>query len=483
MRQSQDQSSAANDSNSPGISGEIDLSHACRSSEIQGSVAPINGQIGGMLKAMPEPRAFVVMSLDKLLQTTLDPFVRLPIDASGYERHLLHHWLVHGCKTAGLSPTTPNGFDPTTYAASHFLQADGMYVLTHIAMGEWAQCRRRQAEPSRLVYRRRGDAYKHMQKLLEIDSPLHQIAGLIQLFTMDTVLSGPATSAAHLIALHRLIEDAGAFRDAKVLSIGAGPKLDLGFIAPFFVLADLPVEDEGTFSDIVVRFSKSLQLVSTVPSITTTTNGKDAVLVQRLRMYVRWLIDTYLEAESTTSQQKAGVFAFTFLLAVVQSVYQPSADALLDMFAHLSHTLFATINAINTDSDSPSAFENNPCSRLWLFWHVRSSILQGSDEAEAQMTRNLLDVLKLAPYLPSWTTIRLAKYFSERTLEAAGSSQWNSMLFQYEIEQICAGLRRARAASRRSEIDLQAEVSLQAEMICAQRDGVTRAMYLDREKR
>jgi hypothetical protein len=396
------------------------------------------------------PRHGQWFASEKLLYTTLDPFLRLSIELGSYERDLLHEWLTHGGQPNSTPPRSPHVFDANLFIAHHLLHANDMYILTHLAMSEWIACRRRGRGPSELFYRRRGQAYRYTQNLMTTGSLLNQVAALFPLVPMELLVRDSDTAhTTHLQALHRLIDNAGGFQDVQVLMTGSGPKLGLPFISPLFVLAELHITGEQSFLETLDRFRETLRLIACHPRPSTHPRSlADNTLLLRLRQYVISLIDNYLSPSSSATtigssissprhyQRKAGALAFIFLLAATSTMYNLSPTVATELLVCLARTLFATIAAFDSrDKAFPSVFEGKPCSRLWLFWSIRAEVLHpvptarsttapstlgGENEAEGSLARGLVDCLGVLPYIGVVETVELAKGLADASLGDLG---------------------------------------------------------------
>lgn len=373
---------------------------------------------GGATKTLASPgveHTDQIFSFDRLLQTTLDPFVKLPIEVSSYERGLLHTWLTSGGRR--VAPISQHVFSPAIYAASRLIMADDMWTLTHIAMGEWTSCQKRGTELTSLYYQRRGQAFRYMAKLMSEDqSRLRQISGLSQLALMDN-LFGRGPPSAHLKAMHHLLDLEDAFREPTLLWNGQGPKVGLGFLTPFFLFAEIPIPDQQAFDAILDRFSRNVVTLTARRCAVLPDTAEDEDLL-RMRKYVSWVIAAHLVPTEAQGRKQAGALAFAFILAMSHEAYDLSSTASKDLLLTFSQSLTPTINTFPLDCGPVLQFDGNPSSRLWLLWNARELALRVSDKSESIISRNLLDVLRLLPYMSLSDMYRLAQSYAGVALSA-----------------------------------------------------------------
>lgn len=386
---------------------------------------------------------YPVANFDQLLQSTLDPFVRLPVAITSYERLLLHYCLTHGGRLSTV-PASQNVFDPTVYAASHLLHADKMYVLVHLAMGEWMICQRRRVAVSALAYHWRAQAYRHMSELLmSAKSPfLIRMSGLFQLALMEQVYCELPLQAKHLSALHHLIEECGGLEQFKAARTGSGPHLGVSFVTSFFTFAEIPFTDSSTFDLALGRFSHNLRNLSAlnrslIYDESIRINGNASLA--KLRVYVDWLLKAYLSQPSTPYRLRAGAFGFIFSLSMSLATYGLTGVYSFHFLIRLEQCMHASMKVLSSCPHSLCPIDSIPCSAMWLLGYVRGCVFVALEEKEIEISQSLLDGLRLLRYMSSADILWLATFLAQSALGVFG--EFPMAYSGVRVESLIQGLR------------------------------------------
>ena len=342
----------------------------------------------------------------------LDPFLQLPIEISRGERRLLHFYLTHGRQNLEIS-ASPAHFDPGIYAGSRLLQCSEMYVLSHIAMGGWMLRKTQAKEALGIVHARRARAYNLMNRMLSTtETPfLLQVSGLFQLVVMEKVFEARDILVRHLQALYQLIEASGGLARFHPSKKGFGPDLGVSFVTAFFVFAEIPIEGCGnpqkTLSGLAtaVESFRFLQITANKAAESNTPLSKPHL--SSLRVYVDWLLSTYLTKQDVPFQYAAGALGFILNLGISQTAYDLDRASSIRFLRYTERSMEMSRQPCQLNSHC--SLEVFPCNAIWLLGHVRRCILPVGHEQEVEIAQATLDLLKILPFLSCQSRLKLAQ--------------------------------------------------------------------------
>lgn len=386
---------------------------------------------------MQQPIEF--LSFDLLLQSTLDPFVRLPMALGSYERMLLHYCLTHGGRRITM-PASQDVFDPTIYAASHLLYADKMYALVHLAMGEWMLCHRRRVVVSALAYFWRAQAYRYMLEILKkAESPFStKISGLFQLILIEQVFCESNLQVQHLRALDQLLELRGGLQQYDACAAGFDLNPGVSFVTSFFAFTEIPLTNSTTFDSIIGRFSHSLGKLHTLNDFSVTRASTTNPTLD-LQIYVERLLYIYLRHPSTPYRQRAGAFGFVFSLAMSLVAYELTEAAIWQFLIRLEQCMQASKGVLSGHPDLLCPIDSIPCSAMWLLGYVRSCTLLVQKEKETEISQASVDALRLLSYISTEDSHHLAKSIARSVFGISGKT--SSVFDETKVEGLIRELR------------------------------------------
>lgn len=369
---------------------------------------------------------------DYQLSTSLDPFIRVPVEISSRERSLLHFQLDEGRRLTLGTSANPT-YCPAVYLAAITMQECPIYIYSTIAQAELLVQRMTGNLPTKTFHLRQSQAYKAMQSLLKDESASfeHKIAGFSQLFLLAIYLGRQDLQELHLLAMYEWIMRQGGFSYWMPKQLNFEQTKCLAFYAAHFSEVNLPVKDLQELNSILFRFISSLRAINNwarstendfrqcegvVHHSSPSADQWCETQVAELQTYLDWLLEAGIGLSDDGCRHSGGGFYLLFNLCITQTQYRHSYADALHFIQHTASIMSGSADFIMLE-DGRKLWKPVPTSMAIIMGYVRATMPRrvkersSDDDEEISIAESSIDARLILPYLSDAMKLKLAQMF------------------------------------------------------------------------